>query len=646
MASLPTHQTLPQRACLLILQKLLPVCPAVVAGVLLAARSCFAHFDLPTPDVAQILTATKASRSAAYEILTPLADLVPTLMRPRGRPPKSTPAEVSPSASADAVALTRAVLAHLMHHPGCAQEDRTRHWYSDGFRRFILEQHAQHTALDIEVFAVAVGVPLGTLKDWLRAPPAPTTPPPTPAESAPPSSSPSPVDAVHIQTVLDAWSRWEGNFSEFCAHLRRDLHLPCGPALISHILDTHGVRRRVRRDGRSSNEIASRGSFITFFPGAQWVGDGMQVPVVIDDQRFTINLELDVDAHTGAFVGLSVRDEEDSTAVVEAFGHGVTTTGAPPLALLLDNKPSNHTADVDAALGDTLRIRATIERPQNKAHVEGGFGLFSRVLPNLGLDTRHGPRALARSFGRIIAEIWAHTMNRRPRSDREGRSRVELYADKPSAEQIEDAKRHLRDLAERQQRARRTREQRCRPHVLALLDEHFTRLGLLDPQRHVRIAIAGYPLDAIVAGLAIFDAKKRADTLPEGVDARYLLGIVRNVAAKAEGEHFARAMLDLRIEARDRMLAPLLVARDAICTGDDAARVSAECIDRALATSGSLDRLFWLHALADFLALRPLAERHAHYLDAARRINATFAVTIREREDAVRVIAERLLPVT
>lgn len=133
--------------------------------------------------------------------------------------------------------------------------------------------------------------------------------------------------------------------------------------------------------------------------------------------------------------------------------------------------------------------------------------------------------------------------------------------------------------------ARRTREQRCRPHVLALLDEHFTRLGLLDPQRHVRIAIAGYSLDAILAGLAIFDAKKRADTLPEGVDARYLLGIVRNVAAKAEGEHFARAMLDLRIEARDRMLAPLLVARDAICTGDDAARVSAECIDRALAST-------------------------------------------------------------
>jgi hypothetical protein len=43
--------------------------------------------------------------------------------------------------------------------------------------------------------------------------------------------------------------------------------------------------------------------------------------------------------------------------------------------LLLDNKPSNHTSEVKAALGDvTIPIRATTWRPQNRAHVEGGLG--------------------------------------------------------------------------------------------------------------------------------------------------------------------------------------------------------------------------------------------------------------------------------
>jgi hypothetical protein len=633
----------PKRAGPLILQELVSVCPAVVAGLLLAARSCFVHLDLPAPDVARILAATKASRSSAYETMASLAELLPTLARPRGRPPKPTQV-ASSSSSADAATLTRAVLAYVMRHPGCVHRDRVRQTYSDGFRHFILEQHEKHTALDVEVFAAAIEVPLGTLKDWLRVPPtAPSAPSPAPSPS--PSESPA-AESLHIQTVLDAWPRWEGTFIDFCEHARRDLHVPFGRMLVAYVLDAHGVRHQTRRHGRSSNEIASRGSFITFFPGAQWVGDGMQVPVVVDGQRFTINFELDVDAHTGAFVGLSVRDEEDSAAVIEAFDSGVATTGAPPLALLLDNKPSNHTSDVDAAMGDTLRIRATIERPQNKAHVEGAFGLFSCALPDLVLDTRRGPRALAGAFARIVAELWARTMNRRPRADRDGRSRVELYADTPSTEQIEDARRQLREIAEKQERARRTLQARRRPEVLALLDDHFTRLGLLDPERHVRIAIAAYPLNAIVAGIAIFDGKKRAATLPEGADARYLLGIVRNVAHKAEGEHAARAMLALRLEVRDRMLAPLRAARDVICASSDAARVSADCIDHALATESPLDRVFWLDALADFLTLRSRDEQRDRFLDAARRIHATFAVTIRERHDAVRVLAERLLPVT
>jgi hypothetical protein len=370
----------------------------------------------------------------------------------------------------------------------------------------------------------------------------------------------------------------------------------------------------------------------------------MQVPVVVDGRRFVFNLELDIDAYSGAFVGVSVRDTEDSAAVVEAFSDGVATTGASPLALLLDNKPSNHAPEVEAALGGTILIRATPDRPQNKAHVEGAFGLFSQVLPPLVLDTALEPRDLARGFIGLVVEIWARTTNHRPRKDRGGRSRVDLYADAPTKEQIEHARQELREIAERQERARRTLEARRRPEVLALLDEYFARIGLLDPKRHVRIAIAGYPTDAAVDGMLIFEARGRAKTLPDGADARYLLGIVKNVAAKAEGELLAELLYDGRMEMRDRLLAPLRAERELLRSEPDVLRVLLVCVEKATDTPSGLARTFWLDAIIETLGDQPQGERRRLYLHAARLIEATYTLPPRDRHDAVRYIADRLVP--
>jgi hypothetical protein len=203
-------------------------------------------------------------------------------------------------------------------------------------------------------------VPLGTLKDWLRAPASRT--PEDPDERTAPHGEPA-AHGPWIQTVLTAWRQWDGSFVDFCEHVRRDLHVPFGRDLVRRILESEGLRMTARRAGQHRpDEVALRGAFRTYFPGAQWVGDGLQLPVVIDGERLVFNVELDVDAHSGGFVGVSVRDAEDSAAVTEAFSSGIATTGAPPLALLLDNRPSNHTPEVDAALGPTIRIRATPER--------------------------------------------------------------------------------------------------------------------------------------------------------------------------------------------------------------------------------------------------------------------------------------------
>lgn len=606
--------------------------------MLLLGRGVAADHGLDCPSVDAIVTATRASKSRAYEVAAELATVLPTLVRAPGRPANA------PSPTSDPAAeLTRTVLAYVMDHPGCVDRGAERNRYAESFRRFVVGLRAQHDALELDAFAHAVGVPLGTLKDWLRSPPVPSE---ATAEASSPTPSTAAFSLPHVQTVLDAWSRWQGSFLDFCEHVRRDLHVPFGRDLVRRILAAEGRRKPTPREGRSPDEAALRGAFRTYFAGAQWVGDGMQVPVVVDGQRFVFNVELNVDAYAGALVGASVRDTEDSAAVVEAFHDGVTTTGAPPLALLLDNKPSNHTPEVDAALGDTIRIRATLERPQNKAHVEGAFGLFSQILPRLTLDTTAGAHGVARGFLGLVVDLWARTTNHRPRTARGGRSRVDLYAEGLTDEQIARARQELRELCRRQEQARRTLEARRRPEVLALLDDHFARLGLLDPQRHLRIALAGYPADAIVDGLWTFAAKRRANTLPDGVDARYLLGIVKNIAAKTEGEILAEMLYRGRLEAREHFLAPLRVEREALRAEPDLLRVLLVLVENAMNTTSNLERCFWLDALAETLREQPEPDRERRFLHASHLVEATFAASPRERHDAVRYVADRLVRIT
>jgi hypothetical protein len=611
--------------------------PAWLAAVLLLGRTIAEERGLASESVDAIVEATGASKSHAYEVASKLAATLPTLVRAPGRPAKERPAAASNAGSP----VMRAVLEYVMKHPGSVDRAAERQHYSDSFRRFVVELRTTHETLDLVAFADAAGVPLGTLKDWLRAPPSVSAAPAQGEHTSPASDG---VETLHIQTVLDAWKHWNGTFLAFCRHVQDDLHVPFGRDLVRRILEAHGRRRPAHRDGRSSDEIALRGAFRTWFPGAQWVGDGMQVPVVVDGQHFIFNVELDVDSHSGAFVGASVRDTEDSAAVVEAFSDGVVTTGTPPLALLLDNKPSNHAPEVEAALGDTILIRATPERPQNKAHVEGAFGLFSQVLPPLVIDTGGEARDMARGFIGLIVEVWARSTNHRPRKDRGGRSRVDLYANAPTKEQIEEARRELREIAKRQERARLTLEARRRPGVLGLLDHHFARLGLLDPKRHIRIAIAGHPTDAIVDGVYIFEAKSRAKTLPDGADARYLLGIVKNIAAKTEGELLAELLYAGRMEMRDRFLAPLRVEREALRAEPDVLRVLRACVEKATDTPSNLERTFWLDAIVETLRDQPDSERQRLYLHVARLIEASYELPPRERHDAVRHVADRLVP--
>jgi hypothetical protein len=630
----------------------------VIAGLLLVARGHEATHELPFSSVDRILAATKGSRSRAYEIKQAIEAHLLELERPPGRPrtePASAPVAVR-------AALMHEMLCFLMAHPGCLEVGEQRARYADVYRHFVLELRERHADVAAAEFAHTIAIPLGTLEDWLRSPPileSTVAEPSTAGEAAPCDDSatadvPDPEreakrDArqAQIETVLTAWRAWHGSFGAFCTHIRRDHRLEFGTTLIASILFEYGLRVPARRDGRSRDDEALRKSFEIFFPGAQWVGDGKQLPVVIDGKTFHRNLELVVDAASDAAVGISVRDEEDSAAVVQAFTQGVATTGGAPLALLLDNRPSNHTPEVDAALGDTLRIRATPGRPQNKAHVEGSFGLFAQKVPPIDLDTRD-PHALATAVARLVATTFFRALNRASRRDRAGKTRAQLYEQPVTPEQHEAARTALRDRMRKQELARQTRAAHRDPVLAALLDDAFARLGLLDPERHVRDAIACYPRDAIVDAIAIFSGKRTAGTLPKDVDARYLLGIVRNLHHRHESEPITEALIRERLAAHDRFLAPLVAERAAILSAsdDDVGAALVALVDRLVRAERTIDRHVWLDAAADLVMPQLPDVRIALAKRAARRIHATFALSTHDRAHLERALLRRLWPLT
>ena len=617
--------------------------PVALAGLLLAALPTLDALGLPHPTGAAVVDALDVARSRAYEVRASILDLLPTLVRPPGRPP--APAPEPRVADGRLVELDRRAFDFLVAHPGAVRLREHRRRYSDAFRIFAVERAAELKDLDLAAIAGALHVPESTLRAWM-ADERLDVDLPEPADRDPVARA---LDATsHVEAVLVAWDAWDGDFVPFCEHVQVHLRIPLGRAAIGTILAVEGRRTPERRERRSKDADALRGQFQLFYPGAQWVGDGTELSVTVGSETFTFNVELLVDSSSGAFVGASLRDTEDAQAVVAALADGVATTGSKPLAVLLDNKPSNHAPDVVAALGDTLDIRATAFRPENKAHVEGGFGLFFQTAPPLVVSSID-PASVAREVARLVVTTWGRTVNHRARRDGRG-SRVDLYRDAaPTPEEIAAARQALNERYRRQEEARKAAQARVDPVIRATLADAFARFAFDDPGGHFAPRIAGYPLDAIVEGIAIFAARQRAGTLPEGVDVRYLLGIVRHVADDNQLMLLTEELWRGRLLARDRLLVRLQERRDAIEEDppDTVEELTRRYVDLALAASRRVDRFFWLRAVVDtVIDVEPedFTRRADLFRLAARRISATHRLPPDERGLAIRFLAAKLAP--
>lgn len=165
--------------------------PSLQAALLLLARDLTPEGSEIPRSVAEILERTGVSRSQAYEIRSKLHEVFPSLFNSAGRHPAPIP-------TFDDTSIVLAALRdYLMAHPGAATRKGARRFYSDGFRRFILDLMAPGkpgAALSVTGFAEVVGVPYDTLREWMR-PPSTRSIQPANTPTVPPAPADSPVPA-------------------------------------------------------------------------------------------------------------------------------------------------------------------------------------------------------------------------------------------------------------------------------------------------------------------------------------------------------------------------------------------------------------------------------------------------------------------
>jgi len=599
--------------------------PSVFAAVLLLARELLAGRPWPRT-VDDVLAVTEAGRSQAYAMLPRLREATTTLAVSAGRPPAE-------ACDDGRMAVLRGMRDFLMEHPGAVAGRGPRRRYSDELRRFVVgltSPDGVGRTLTVEQLADAVGIPLGTLKDWLQAPVV------APLDPGPPTAPELESARPDIAAILAHWATWEGSFQDFCRMLRQEHRLAAGDTFIGNVLQAAGMRHRKPR-GRDGAPW-SRETWRTLFPGAQWLGDGTTIAFCLEGVWHVFNIEVIADPATNAITGVTVTDTENEEAVLATFNHGKATTGESPLGLTLDNKPANHSPTVAQGIAPTQLLRSTPGRGQAKAPLEGTFGLFQQTAPPLVVKGKTA-RERARSFLGLLFITWAWARNGKPRAKLGGRSPARAYAeDGPDEADIAAAKAWLAELRRRDEQARKTRAQKADPVRRTLLERALAELRIQDPNGHLAGALARYGTDALLRAIAAFRARQERDTLPADADpGRYLAGIARHLDTRLDLERMADHLLHIRLRHGDLTLSVLQGELEDLRVATPIEKQARAIVDRALAADPSIDFRFWTRAAANALAMLP--DPTAHYRHLARRVAASFSTDRDRRADLIDALA-------
>lgn len=638
---------------------------AVDAAVCLYALGVLKRVGLAA-DVSrqEVIRRLDVARSYAYELVPKVEAALA-----RGFDPAPDQDVVDKTTELLCLQVRTAVLEYRLEHPGCwVCGGRTN--YSPDLVVFILDLASRSIgpSMTQAAFATACGVPLPTLKDWWAnaarqlTPPFsedaadPSQPPPGPEPSPEPApedqpepplpqaSSPQPpksdagADSLGLSAdmlrIIAEYERWHGSLPDFVDHLR-GLGLHYGRQMVTQILHLAAARKLLRRPPPPP---AARGSTFRPPPGVQWTSDGKQVDVVVDDQTLRVTWQPTVDVGATATVGSVVRPEETTEGVRTSFADGVKTTGAPSVFLLLDNKACNKSPALAADLApDTVLMHSTPGRGQNKAVIEGQFGLFAQGLgPVIATIDTSTPQSIAISVADAVTRAYAQGRNHHPRRS-DGRSPYDLYRDaNPSPENLAAATERLLAIKQRID-AREAREQaRLDPAVQATIEQAIQRFGFFD-DGDVAISLRTLPLAAIQSAVAIYAAKQLAQSLPPDAGIRYFAGIARNCQHERELLFFEEQLV-AQLQRTGKIVSDHLERKASSFVSLDLAPRLLAIVLELLTVTAPVAQVFWRRLLQTEAGLAPQALRPALRRCLCERVRRHYRSTKQHRQQLVDLI--------
>lgn len=605
-------------------------------AIVILGNRVLSEIGFETVSGVRVTQALGVARSHVYELADRLFAALPSLVAP-----PAPPAPREDAVNTARLATAKAVIDYLVEHPGAMVAGPERHRYSDRFRRFVIrlqEPSGVASSLSLPDLAEATRVPQETLRDWLSGRRRARLEPGAEDDFEPP-----PYEEHVLEHVVQLWRQCRGitvaTFTRILAEQHR-IKLPV--KAVVDILELSGDRARSRPRKPKPDPEAIRGALERFFPGAQWVLDGTSVDVTIDGETFRFNWELSVDAFSGAHVGFDVSDEEDGQALIDAIDHGSDTTGALPLSVLSDNRPSNHSPQVDEALTErgVFPMASTPFRPENKASVEGAYGLFSQTMPPITLRTDRR-RELARQVLVTVLTAYCCGRNHVPRPGLDKRSAAEVYEGAcPTDEERERAKERLREIDKRIRSQRERDREQADPVCRQLLTSAFAELGLADPEGHFIPAIAKNGLDAVTEAIAVLrHILGTGSTLssPE----RYLLAIASNVAQRDQSLAVYEDLVELRVHAQDELLAPLRERQRRLHDELEREPYIDAVLDAALTAEVTIDRAYWRNRFFEAFDQLGILQRAARGRRYARIVAVSYKVPREERNAIISRLASR-----
>ncbi len=476
-----------------------------------------------------------ANRTSVYEQRQRLVQCLEQLAAARpGRPLAQTP--TPPDETAEHLRLTVEVLEFRLRHPGSLVEYPERTSYADPFRRFVQERRDRWTR-SLESFAQAVRIPPDTLRDWSRQEQS------QPLRAQEKKRLPLPVDASQTtRQIVEEWMRWVGPTRAFIPHAAQVFEL--APNLITRLLKILGIiSARARKPPRY------RGSTQKLTPGTVLVTDGKWITVELleSQQKIYFNWQGIVDQTTGCDTAIVLSEQEDAEAVRKAYEASLETLGGiVPEVLLHDNRPCYDDSELRQKLQDagTDMIHATPGRPQNKAILEGAFGLWEQRVGTLKLDDTDDD-SLLRSA--VLESLRAYTAatNSVPRTEGGGRSRLQLLQQAcPTQDQRRRDEAFLKGL---KKRTRRGRTRQPDPEARDLIEHVFQRFLLTehDPKAKLRDYLATFQPAAIRRAAAILATKLERDLVQRKHAHRYLAKVIQTQQEEIDLERAAEELWEL-----------------------------------------------------------------------------------------------------